>query len=208
VVYASNRSDGRLVLYRKTVGGLGERDLLLVSDVARYPISWSPDGKLLSVQQGPDIWVLPLEDKQDAYPFLQTDAIELWGVFSPDGRWMAFESHESGQEEVYVTPFPGPGRKWQVSKNGGQRPWWRRDGREIVYQEPGGWVLAVKVEGAEDSFVVGEPTRLFETPPRSTLSPYYAPMPEFDRFLVIRMREEEDPGPLTLVLNWTAELER
>ena len=210
VIFRSVQSGGRFDLYRKTVGGSDEQELLLESDVAKIPTSWSPDGKLLAFHTDGDIWVLPLEGEKEPYAFTQTDARELRGVFSPDGRWMAYQSNESGQAEVYVTPFPGPGRKWQVSTDGGQHPWWRRDGREIVYQEPGGLIVAVAVEAREDTFLVGADTPLVEaTPPNVNIGAFfYAPMPDAQRFLLVQLAVEEDSGSLTLVVNWTAELER
>ncbi len=207
-VIFSVRSRGRSHLYRKAVGGSEERELLLESDVEKRPTSWSPDGNLLAFHTDGDIWVLPLEGEKEPYAFIQTDAHEHRGVFSPNGRWMAYESDESGQAEVYVTPFPGPGRKWQVSTDGGLRPWWRRDGREIVYQEEGGLVVAV--EAREDTFLVASDTPLFEAPfflhHDNTFQ--FAMMPNAQRFRLVRPVEEEDSAPLTLVVNWTAELER
>ena len=209
-VIFSVRSRGRSHLYRKAVGGSEERELLLESDVTKRPTSWSPDGNLLAFHTDGDIWVLPLEGEKEPYAFIQTAALEHRGVFSPNGRWMAYESNESGQAEVYVTPFPGPGRKWQVSTDGGLRPWWRRDGREIIYQEEGGLVVAVAVEAREDTFLVGADTPLFEAPfflnHDNTFT--FATMPDAQRFLVVKPAEEEDSAPLTLVVNWTAELER
>ena len=110
---------------------------------------------------------------------------------------------------MYVTPFPGPGRKWQVSREGGHHPWWRRAGLEIVYQKTGGLIVAVAVEAREDAFVVGAHTPLFEAmpPQTNTGEAMYAPMPDFQRFLVVK-REEEASHPLTVVMNWTAEFER
>jgi Tol biopolymer transport system component/DNA-binding winged helix-turn-helix (wHTH) protein len=207
IIYESVWSD-RYRLYRKEVGGLGKAELLLDADVRSFPTSWSSDGKLLTFEQNGDFWVLPNEDEAQPYPFLQNPSTERWAAFSPDGRWMAYESNESGRTEVYVTPFPGPGRKWQISTNGGGHPWWRRDGREIIYQEERGLLVAVEVEGTEDKFVVGNHTALFEAPPPLNYAFYVAPMPDAQRFLIVRAVEEEAPGPLTLVMNWTAELER
>ena len=97
-----------------------------------------------------------------------------------------------------------------MSTDGGLRPWWRRDGREIIYQEEGGLVVAVAVEAREDTFLVGADTPLFEAPfflnHDSTFT--FAMMPDAQRFLVVKPAEEEDSAPLTLVVNWTADLER
>jgi Tol biopolymer transport system component len=78
-----------------------------------------------------DIWVLPLDGEGEPYPFLEGRFDEFGGVFSPDGRWMAYQSGESGQAEIYDRPFPGPGRQWQVSTEGGLWPRWRDDGGEV-----------------------------------------------------------------------------
>jgi len=109
----------------------------LALDQAAWPASLSPDGRFLLCvtngrQTGNDIWVLPMTGNQPAYPFQRTAASENWATFSPDGRFVAFSSTESGSPEVFVTPFPGPGPKWRVSADTGTQTRWRRN-EELIY---------------------------------------------------------------------------
>ncbi len=130
------------------------------TDVDVFPTSWSPDGRYVAFDQpgqgtGSDQWVLDLEGGPSAELFYQTEAEDGVGTFSPDGRWLAYWSQETGQGEVYVTPFPGPGRRVQVSTNSGGWTQWRDDGREIFYQEENGALKRVAVDGRGDTFTVG-----------------------------------------------------
>ena len=146
-------------------------------------MSWSPDGthvlivtsRRISATTGVnDIWVLPLFGDRQPYALLQTDASENWASFSPDGRWIAFSSSESGQPEVYVMPFPATDQRWRISTDGGSGARWRRDGRELYYValQPtfvgnvavaGGTLMAAAVNGEGDSFGFEPPKPLFET---------------------------------------------
>ena len=123
---------------------------------------------------------------------------------SPDGRWLAYTSNESGQAEVYVTPFPGPGRHWQISTDGGAWPVWRQDGEEIVYQGADAKLRAVAIRIQDDTLEVGNQATLFETTPGLSFSP----TPDATKFLVITEGDAPPAGPLKLVTNWTAELEK
>jgi len=111
----------------------GEPDAPAIGDWLRF----SPDGKFLLFftgnalsPTGNDLWILPLSGDAKPKPFVQTEFNETYGSFSPDGRWVAYTSAESGRNEIYVVPFPGPGGKWQISQSGGQYPRWRRDSGE------------------------------------------------------------------------------
>lgn len=118
--------------------GTGPAEQLTTGENAPTAASWSPDGKVLafedsSINTGSDIWVLTLEGERKARPWLQTRFAESRPMFSPDGRWLAYQSNESGRAEVYVQQFSGPGRKWQISTEGGSGPRWARNGRELFY---------------------------------------------------------------------------
>ncbi len=124
-------------LFEIPVGTGGMRRRLAQDDGARWPVSLSPDGKFLlyvtnSPRTGNDIWVLPMTGDQAAYPFQRTAAAENWATFSPDGRFVAFSSAESGNPEVFVTAFPGPGPKWRVSADTGTQARWR-NANELIY---------------------------------------------------------------------------
>src|SRR5262249_194863 len=134
------------------------------------PQSESPDGRfLLFVKRdsitGNDLWALPISGDRKPFPVVQTRFDEGRGQFSPDGRWIAYESNESGQFEVHVRRFPGTGGKWQVSTGGGMQVRWRRDGKELFYIAPDGRMMAAPISAATDpqTLNVGQPVALFAT---------------------------------------------
>jgi len=125
--------------------------------------------------------------------------------FSPDGRWVAYHSDDSGRNEVYVVPFPGPGRKWQISTEGGSRPHWKADGTEIIYKDRLRNLIAVAVDGGTSTFRVGQATELFETRPARSFLQFDA-TGDMQRFLVNTSTYEGSAAPLVVVQNWTAEI--
>lgn len=196
-------------IYRKTVSGAEPEELLHKTDRPKLPTSVSTDGRFLAFSEQDqetswDLWVLPLDGKSEPYPFLQGGFDEVVGVFSPDGRWMAYHSNESGRTEVYVRPFPGPGRQWQVSTEGGLWAHWRDDGSEIFYQAGDGQVVAVSVERRGEGLAFGAPRPLFALEPHES-NYRFSPAADGSRFLSIeRAGSEAAPQPLTIVVNWTA----
>jgi eukaryotic-like serine/threonine-protein kinase len=166
--------DGRRVTFESSppggllwqlVDGSGKAERLLTN--RRYPVvpvSWSPDGKVLAFVEvnpttGQDIWMLRLGDR-GTQPFLRTRFSEGAPAFSPDGRWLAYGSNESGRPEIYVQPCPGPGRKWQISAAGGTEPAWNRNGRELFYRD-GNRMMVVDVDiSASPSSSAGKPRRV------------------------------------------------
>jgi len=168
VVFNSGR-DGGLDLYQTDADGGGPEENLLVGRDAKWPVSWSPDGRYIlyvtnSEETGNDIWLLPLFGDRQPSPFMQTRFQDNWATISPDGRWVAFSSTETGQAEVYVVPFPDGGEKRRVSADGGYQARWRRDGKEIFYLSSDGTLMASTIdgEGAEFQATFVEP--LFRTP--------------------------------------------
>ncbi len=177
-------------------------------------MSWSPDGQLLAFVEvnpttGYDIWVLRLSDRK-AQPFLRTPFNESVPRFSPDGRWLAYISNESGRYEIYVQPYPGPGGKWQISTEGGTEPIWNPNGRELFYRS-GDKMMAVDI-ATQPSFTAGKPRVLFEG--RYELSPATTPnydvSPDGQRFLMLKPAEASEAAPtqINVVLNWFEELKR
>ncbi len=214
IAFASNRG-GKHELYQKISSGAGSDELLLHTEGNAYPDDWSLDGRfiLYELDGGPktkyDLWVLPLAGERKPFPFLQTEFTETHAQFSPDGRWVAYASDESGRAEVYVQSFPASGGKWQVSTSGGDQPHWRRDGKELFYLAPDKRLMAGPV-AAGASFEAGAPVALFPTRvPRADLTGdrnHFAVTPDGQRFLVNNLLEEGNTQPITLVLNWASAL--
>ncbi|OFV89581.1 MAG: hypothetical protein A3G76_14805 [Acidobacteria bacterium RIFCSPLOWO2_12_FULL_65_11] len=202
-------------LYRKASNGAGNEDVLLDDASVKYPESWSSDGRFILYAIGvnpatrsSDLWVLPLFGDRKPYPFLQSRFNEDVGKFSPDGRWVAFPSDESGRYEVYVTPFPGPGGKVLISTAGGHWPRWRRNGTEIFYVAPDNKLMAATVNGQGANFEVGPVKSLFDLRPGGARY-FYDVSPDGQRFLVIRRQEQPTSvPPISLVVNWAATLRK
>ncbi|MFN2482223.1 MAG: protein kinase [Pyrinomonadaceae bacterium] len=214
VAYYSAR-DGSTAIYRKPAGGAGEGEALINSPGGKLLNGWSPDGRFIlyqhySPQTNWDLWVLPLEGERKPAPLLQTNFVEIQGRFSPDGKWIAYTSNESGEWQVYVRSFPEAGGKLMVSTGGGGQPQWRGDGRELFYLAPDRNLMAVDVKADSATFEAGVPRPLFELR-------YVGGFPggggydatlDGKRFLVNTPTQEERPRPITVVLNWTVDLKR
>ena len=174
---------------------------------SKFLTSWSPDGKFIafngsSADSQDDMWVLSVADGA-AREILKTPAAERDTDFSPNGRWIAYMSNESGRQEVYVSPFPSGGGRWQVSTGGGSGPRWSRDGRELFYLSAGGSLMAVPVT-AGAAFEKGAPRELFRIGVRRTNIPQYDPFPDGKSFIVNAVVTEKASTPLTFVQNWSA----
>ena len=203
-------------LYQKPSNGAGQDELLLSATDAE-PTDRSQDGRFLLYQRNDpktkwDLWVLPLFGDRKAKPFLQSEFDESQGQFSPDGRWVAYASNESGRPEVYVQPFPGPGPKIQISTAGGVQPKWRRDGRELFYRVDGtGKLMAVEIK-ADGQFQAGVPRLLSVETTVAThgmqSGDHYAVSADGKRVFSIKASQESAAAPITVVLNWTAGLKK
>jgi len=206
----------------KAADGSGEEKQLMAMATGQTGVlqrlwDWSPDGRYLlynegtyGVENGLDIWALPLFGDRKPFPYATGPGEQLHAQFSPDGRWVAYVSNETGQQEVYVAPFPWTGAKWQISSAGGWEPRWTRGGKEIVFESAGTpQTWAAQVDGHGSSFEVGEVRVLFEMYNLSpnTAADQYAVSSDGQRFLEITTG---DTGglPLTVIQNWTAELKR
>jgi serine/threonine-protein kinase len=196
----------------KAADGSGEPEVLFSSDSRVYPLSFSPDGRFLALDRWDkggfsDIWILPLQGDRTPYPFLETPYEEFMAEFSPDGRWLAYVSTESGTTEVYVRPFPGPGGRWQISTGGGVEPIWRADGKAMLYRDDG-ILYSVPVDGSAAAFVAGRPERYLDGMPMGGNPHTYGLAPD-GRVLALTYRDSgANSGSPTLVLNWASEVER
>ena len=201
-------------MFWQRADGSGGLERLTTSEYTHGPMSWSPDGQLLAFVEvnpttGYDIWVLRLGDRK-AQPFLRTPFNESVPQFSPDGRWLAYISNESGPWEIYVQPYPGPGGKWQISTEGGTEPVWNPNGRELFYRSSDK-MMAVEIT-TQPSFSAGKPRVLFEGryEPTPATFPDYDITPDGQRFLMLKPAEagEAAPTQINVVLNWFEELKR
>ncbi len=204
--------DGQPDIAVKAVGGTGEVEVLLEAEGIQSPSSWSPDGTHLlyyhlDSKTSWDIYVLPLVDDRTPRPFIKTPFVELRSRFSPDGRWVAYQSNESGRFEIYVQAFPGPGGKWQISTAGGQEPQWGPDGTELFYLSPDRNLVGVEVQTGP-TFEAGIPEAMFSVSLRSpTTNNRYLVALDGERFLMLNSLVEDTTPPTTVVVNWTEELE-
>ncbi len=208
IAYRGTRAGFRN-LFLRTVDGTGTEERLTTGENLQTPISWSPDGKWLAFREtspttGFDIWILQVEGERKQQAFLRTPFNEANAVFSPDSRWLAYQSDESGRNEVYVQPFPGPGGKWQISTEGGSNPRWARNGRELFYRN-GNKMMAANIK-TEPTFTAGKPRLLFEGQFAAGGGDV---SPDGQRFLMIQAVEPEQPATqINVVLNWFEELKR
>jgi Tol biopolymer transport system component len=212
IVFRSNRG-GPGNLFRKQADGSGSEELLYADDTIKLPYSFSPNGKYLAFlsqdpRTGMDIWILPdplaKPGTSKPYPLVRTEFNERDQTFSPNGRWTAYTSDESGRNEVYVAPFPGPGGKRQVSTAGGSAPLWRPDGNELFYTAADNRLMAAEVDAKGGAFEVKKVDALFGP----LISNGYGVSADGQRFLSAVAPEGESGEPLTVVLNWTAALKK
>jgi Tol biopolymer transport system component len=202
-------------LFVKPSSGAGAEELLLQSSSTKAPLGWSLDGRFLMYhtaepKAGWDVRALPMMGDRKPVSVANTAFEERNGQFSPDGRWVAYQSNESGRFEIYVQPFPGPGGKWQVSTAGGIDPRWRADGKELFFVAPDTTLMAVSVQASGSTFEPGTPMTLFQTRMVvggiANLYHQYA-VSRDGRFLVNVRADESTATPLTLILNWKPSLE-
>ncbi len=216
IIFSSSRL-GPYNLFQKPFTGGGET-LLLQSSLYNFPTDWSPDGRFLVLEEmdpktKTDLWILSMSGERKKVPFLNTQFVESQGRFSPDGRWIAYVSDESGQPEVYVQSFPATpvGGKWQISTEGASQPRWRQDGKELYYIAADRKLMAVDVK-AGTTFEAGVSKALFEMRIPVVVSSAsfrndYAVAADGQKFLVLTAVEDTSSQPITVVLNWTDLLE-
>jgi hypothetical protein len=217
LLFASTRL-GAMSLFQKAVGGGQEEPAaegVVSAAAATYPNDMSGDGRYLLYAQGTprgyDLGVLTLVGEGKASTFLSTPFNEVQGRFSPNTRWVAYASDESGRFEVYVRPFPAASGQTQISIAGGMQPEWRRDGKELFYISADGKLTAVPVTTDGATFSAGTSHALFDVEVPESNDPYptdYAVTADGQRFLVNTVVDQPTRPALTVILNWMADLKK
>ena len=211
IVFTSNRSnDGHIHLYDTSATATGNEQPLPTASADDVPTSWSHDGKnILFMRFQNDVpgsvWVLSLAD-HETKPLLQSSSFEQAAAdFSPDGRFIAYDSTESGRLEVYVQTFPLSGQKWMISAGGGTLPRWREDGKELFYLTPDGKVMSAEFKSGFENIVTKQ---LFQVDMKHATGYPYAVTADGSRFLINTPAEASNPAPTVVVLNWPATLKQ
>jgi serine/threonine protein kinase/Tol biopolymer transport system component len=207
-------SADREQLYEKTSNGAGTEQLLFSSDQVKLPTDWSRDGRFIlfksvNPRTNYDLWALPLTGDRQPFPIVNTNFEERDGRFSPDARWIAYSSNESGRFDVYVQAFPRPGGRSLISPSGGGQPRWRKDGKELFFVAWDGNLMSVPIALSADGqrIDVGKASALFSTHLASEATPggnkqQYDVSPDGQRFLMNVTTEEQSSPPITLIFHW------
>jgi serine/threonine protein kinase len=210
----NSAASGILDLYEKPASGSGEARVVVRSNTDKFPTDWTRDGRFLvyhsfGASSTWDIWVAPTDGGQP-FPLFSSKFTEAQGQVSPDGRWIAYASDESGRFEIYVTQFPQKRGRWQVSTDGGSQPWWRGDGKELFYLGPEQRLMNVSVRAGE-AFEASVPTALFTASFPAVVPAFwgnYCVTDDGQRFLVSELLPEATTTPINVVLNWTVALKK
>jgi len=208
IAYLANQQSAIAV---KAIGGSSPEQVVLSSPTPAFQrvCDWSPDGRYLLYEQGAglntQLWVLPMFGDRKPFRYTGSSAQEGGSTFSPDGRWVAFTSNDSGRPQIYVAAFPWTGAKWLASSGNGAAPRWRSDEKELYYYDFYS-LTAVQVDGSGPAFQVGKSTSLFRLP-LSSAAREFAPTRDGQRFIVIAPTQGASQN-LTLVQNWMAELKK
>jgi Tol biopolymer transport system component len=213
IVFASNRN-GAYDLFQKASDGTGRDEPLLITRNSKIVCQWSRDGRFIvyceyNSKKKSEIWVLPLkgaENERKPVPFLQTEFNEGLAQLSPDSRWMAFTSEQSGRPDVYVRPFPRAGRQWTISASGGQAPRWRGDGKELFFVAADGKLMAVPVKATAAAFETGSTVALFDADLVEEDFFMYDVTADGQHFLITTDGFGVSSPPLNVVVNWNSML--
>jgi Tol biopolymer transport system component len=201
-------------LFESPSNGAGAEKAILQSRVSLYLNDWSPDGRYLAYTEstpetGYDLWLLPMTGDRTPVPFLKTRFNESHGTFSPDSKWLAYVSDESGHEEVYVQSILASGPKWQVSDRGGGFPRWSRDGRELFYVAPDGKLMMASVRTLPGALEFGSPVALFRmVDPQGAFAYPYDVAPDGRILALAPTGGAGDTPSMTVIVNWEAGLKK
>lgn len=197
IIFASDRGSETPNLYRQVVDGTGEAELLLESDAFMGPMDVSPDGRVLVYEHGSDLYFLSLEDGT-VTPFLTSEARERTASFSPDGKFLTYVSSETGQREVYVSPYPPTGGKRRVSRGGGIGPVWSPDGRQLYYMRDQ-TMIVVSLRLSPSLEIFGE-RELFQAPVQTNRG--FDVHPKTGRLLIIDKTVDSPIQYVNIVTNF------
>jgi Tol biopolymer transport system component len=210
IAFTSGRGHSFDIYVKPADGSQPERLLMPSSGVDSLPLDWSHDGRNLLYLSEPDLWVYSFADGKSRL-FLKANASLNNAQFSPDGKWVAYSSNESGRWEVYVTSFPDARAKWQVSTNGGEQPRWRGDGKEIYFLSADAKMMAASLD-TKTEFESGTPTVLFQTDPRERVATteviIYDVSRDGQRFLANTNYNNGSAHPISVLLNWKSEMKK
>jgi Tol biopolymer transport system component len=203
IAYAATRDRKRVIAVR-SADGSGPEQIITETKAHSHLHSWSPDGKsivftMFGMTGQTDIWIAPADGSGAPRELIQSPFAKNDATFSPDGKWLAYTSNETGRREVYVTAYPGPGGKVQISNMGGQSAVWARNGRELYYRDRN-HIMVVSLQSGPQ-IKVSVPRPLFDAPDYVG----FAASPD-GRFVALPIDRETNPANLHLVLNWTAAL--
>jgi Tol biopolymer transport system component len=208
IAFASGRSGVGFDLYKKSADGTGETEPILVLGTPVWPTDWSPDGQHIACETWVsdtmwDIVMVSMGEGRESFGFLQTPFGEFQARFSPDGRFVAYASNETGRWEVYVRSFSGSGGKWHISSGGGTDPQWRGDGKELFYLDPDRVLMSVGVT-EDPRFAASAPEPLFAAPVVTTILARnrYAASADGQRFLLVSPLVADSRAAISVVTNW------
>jgi hypothetical protein len=206
-------------LYKRASSGTGTAELLY--DHSVEDLNWSPDGKYITFKAASqetksfDLWMLPMYGERKAFPYLETEAREESPVLSPDGKWIAYQSYQTGRCEIYVRSFPMEAAGvWAISIDGGEKPIWRRDGKELFYLTLDKKLMAVEVQTGE-IFKVGATRLLFQTHAQPRINTWgigkgkqYFVSSDGKHFLVDTLIDNTTPTEISVMVNWKSLLKK
>jgi Tol biopolymer transport system component len=215
ILFRSNRG-GVFDLYERAADGSGEDRLVLGTKLEKWPSDWSHDGRHVIYEERGDhdhFWLLPMSGNRTPVPWTRGAHSESHAQFSPDDRWVAYQSNQSGRWEAYIRPFAASetagaatGAPYQVSRDGGYRPVWRGDGRQLAYVAEDGQVMTTDLTIANNQITAGVPRPLFRMPLFIQGFARLEMSPDASRFLVKRSLQGESSGAVTVVMNWQTAL--
>jgi eukaryotic-like serine/threonine-protein kinase len=210
IVFASDRQFLFDLYVKDSDGAHDEKSILHDDGLSDYPSDWSRDGKYILYFRFTDLWFVTFPALKSSL-FLKAPSTLRNGQFSPDGKWVAYASNETGKWEIYVTSFPEARGRWQISSGGGEQPRWRGDGKELFYLSLDGKMMAAPVTTGPH-FDAGTPLVLFQSTPRQPVLVYdlfvYDVSRDGQRFLINTQVKQAESAPMSVVLNWPAKLDK